>query len=269
VVQDPTELVHLLAGSALAAFSDAAPHRRKLGHPFVPARAGDVALRAASTQLVDYTATIEVNTRPMANPVRRRRTPGTTSTDQSRNVAATNDVLAATRNEIAKLEKMIERARDTLRRIPAKLPTNQINPNAKTALHRAHRRVLHIWCCDCLPPTPENDKPIWPHCDGLIWPHPRAWWGQLLITGDDWQLGRVRWFPSRGAGGPEPVGVGAGLDDLARKVRRSTAGGEAGIGECAAPLGERGVARAGDGGLPLARGDDLGRQLGAAESRWT
>ncbi|WP_029212776.1 50S ribosomal protein L28 [Arsenicicoccus bolidensis] len=21
--------------------------------------------------------------------------------------------------------------------------------------------------------TIENDKPIWPHCDALIWPHPR------------------------------------------------------------------------------------------------
>jgi hypothetical protein len=42
------------------------------------------------------------------------------------------------------LDKKIERATDELRRTPAKLPANQINPNAKTALHRAHRRALQM-----------------------------------------------------------------------------------------------------------------------------
>ena len=41
-------------------------------------------------------------------------------------------------------------------------------------------------------------------------------------------------------------------------------GGEAGVGEGAAPFGERGVAGAGDGGFLLAGGDDLEQQLGAA-----
>jgi hypothetical protein len=110
--------------------------------------------------LADYTATIEVNTRPMANPARTaartrcnnltaardelNQHTGELTTDRHLSVAATNRALATTRNKIAKLEKKIERATDELRRIPAKLPANQINPNAKTALHRAHRRALQM-----------------------------------------------------------------------------------------------------------------------------
>jgi hypothetical protein len=46
----------------------------------------------------------------------------------------------------------------------------------------------------------ENDKLIWPHCAGLIWPHP---WGRSGV-GDS--------FLGSCAG--EPVAVGAGLDDV-------------------------------------------------------
>lgn len=69
----------------------------------------------------------------------------------------------------------------------------------------------------------------------------------------------------RSAGGAEPVGVGANSDDVGPEGEPvDHGGGEAGVGEGAAPLGERGVAGAGDGDRLLAGGDDLEQQLGAA-----
>ena len=48
--------------------------------------------------------------------------------------------------------------------------------------------------------TAENDKLIWPHCAGLIWPHP---WGRLGVGGS--------LLSSCAA---EPVAAAAGLDDV-------------------------------------------------------
>src|SRR3954471_11666085 len=82
----------------------------------------------------------------------------------------------------------------------------------------------------------------------------RLWWG---CSGGGSFLG--------GAGGAQAVGVGAGGDDVGAEGQPvDHRGGEAGVGEGAAPFGERGVARAGDGGLLLAGGDDLEQQFGAA-----
>jgi HTH-like domain len=44
------------------------------------------------------------------------------------------------------------------------------------------------------------NKLIWPHCAGLIWPHP---WGRLGVGGS-----------FLAAAGTEPVAAGAGLDDV-------------------------------------------------------
>jgi hypothetical protein len=46
----------------------------------------------------------------------------------------------------------------------------------------------------------ENDKSIWPHCAGLIWPHPGV---GLCVDGS-----------FLGACAGEPVAAGAGLDDV-------------------------------------------------------
>ncbi len=56
----------------------------------------------------------------------------------------------------------------------------------------------------------ENDKPIWPHCAVLIWPHPAcvglalAGVGRRLLTGSVFGL----------VGGVEPIRRRAGLDDV-------------------------------------------------------
>src|SRR5829696_8700657 len=72
----------------------------------------------------------------------------------------------------------------------------------------------------------------------------RLWWG---CSGGGSLL--------RGAGGSQAVGVGAGGDDVGAEGEPvDHGGGEAGVGEGAAPFGERGVARAGDGGFLLAGG---------------
>ena len=76
-----------------------------------------------------------------------------------------------------------------------------------------------------------------------------AWWGHLLA----------------GAGGGESVGLGAGVDDVGVEGEPvDDGGGQSGVGEGVAPLAERGVRSAGDGGSFLAGGDDLEEQLGPA-----
>ena len=73
-----------------------------------------------------------------------------------------------------------------------------------------------------------------------------AWWGHLLA----------------GAGGGESVGLGAGVDDVGVEGEPvDDGGGQSGVGEGVAPLAERGVRSAGDGGSFLAGGDDLEEQL--------
>lgn len=110
--------------------------------------------------LADYTATIEANTRLIDNPARtaartRLKTLreqltqlkghiGELATDPSRNIDATNRALTNTHNTITQLQKKINQAAAELKPIPAKLPANQINPDAKTALHRAHHRALQM-----------------------------------------------------------------------------------------------------------------------------
>src|SRR5437588_8772744 len=68
-----------------------------------------------------------------------------------------------------------------------------------------------------------------------------------------------------GLGGAEPVGVGAGGDDVRVEGEPVDDGGaEPGVGEGAGPFAEGGVGGDGDGGAFLAFGEDLEQQLGAA-----
>ncbi|MGH3516376.1 MAG: putative transposase [Haloechinothrix sp.] len=112
--------------------------------------------------LADYTATIEINTKPIDNPARKatrahlanlraelaqlQQRLGTTLTETRvpTSVAAANRALTRTQNNIRKLHTRIERAEHELKTIPAKLPANQINPDATIALHRARRRALQM-----------------------------------------------------------------------------------------------------------------------------
>src|SRR6516225_2394928 len=72
----------------------------------------------------------------------------------------------------------------------------------------------------------------------------------------------------RGLAGPgraQPVGVGAGLDDVGVEGEPVDDGGaEPGVGEGGGPFAEGGVGGDGDGGAFLALGEDLEQQLGAA-----
>src|SRR3974377_293005 len=68
-----------------------------------------------------------------------------------------------------------------------------------------------------------------------------------------------------GLGGAQPVGVGAGGDDVRVEGEPVDDGGaEPGVGEGGCPLGEGGVGRDGDGGAFFALGEDLEQQFGAA-----
>ena len=68
-----------------------------------------------------------------------------------------------------------------------------------------------------------------------------------------------------GLGGAQPVGVGAGGDDVGVEGEPVDDGGaEPRVGEGGCPFGEGGVGRDRDGGAFLAFGEDLEQQLGAA-----
>ena len=65
--------------------------------------------------------------------------------------------------------------------------------------------------------------------------------------------------------GAQPVGLGAGLDDVGLEGDPvDDRGAEPRVGEGAGPFGERGVRRDRDRGAFLAFGEDLEQQLGAA-----
>src|SRR6266498_920441 len=91
---------------------------------------------------LNYTATIETNTRPITNPARvtardhlkhlqaerdqHRQRIGAAHTDRTLNHAALNRELANAQAKIHKLDKRIIAAENALKTIPAKLPANLI-----------------------------------------------------------------------------------------------------------------------------------------------
>ncbi len=71
--------------------------------------------------------------------------PGTLHhTDRDLTIAALNRESVAAQRKIQKLEKDITAAELKLTTIPAKLPANVIDPDAKRAVHRANRRGLQM-----------------------------------------------------------------------------------------------------------------------------
>ena len=110
--------------------------------------------------LADYTATIDTFTRPIKNPDRiaarkhlktiteqrdqLRASIGAAHTDRALSIAALNRESVTAQRKIQKLEKEITAAQDALKSIPAKLPANVIDPDAKRAVHRAGRRALQM-----------------------------------------------------------------------------------------------------------------------------
>jgi transposase len=110
--------------------------------------------------ITDYTATIDTNTRPVPNPARiaaraqlkrlhterdeLRERIGAAHTDRTLSITALNRASTTAQRKIHTLEKEITAAQDALKTIPAKLPANLIDPDAKRAIHRTTRRALHM-----------------------------------------------------------------------------------------------------------------------------
>jgi transposase len=108
--------------------------------------------------LADYAATIATNTRMIDNPARKtaraqlktltaqrdqlRESIGAAHTDQTLTITALNHASVTAQRKIRALDKQITTAQDALKTIPAKLPANIIDPDAKRAIHRAARRCL-------------------------------------------------------------------------------------------------------------------------------
>jgi len=59
-------------------------------------------------------------------------------------IAATNAAIPAAEEKIDKARRAVARARETLKTIPAKIPANQHDPNAKRAILRTQRRSLQM-----------------------------------------------------------------------------------------------------------------------------
>lgn len=110
--------------------------------------------------LADYTATIETNTRKVDNPERKavrrqldnltkqrdqlRARIGELSTDRTISIEALNQQSLAAQHKIDAITKKITAVEEQLETIPAKLPANAIDPDAKRAIHRASRRGLQM-----------------------------------------------------------------------------------------------------------------------------
>ena len=110
--------------------------------------------------LADYIADIETNTRPIDNPARKaanaavktrkndlgdaERVLAQLLCDRTISVAALNKKLATAHATIDKAKKAVTAAETTRNQVPAKLPANQINPDAKRALLRTTRRALQM-----------------------------------------------------------------------------------------------------------------------------
>jgi hypothetical protein len=110
--------------------------------------------------LADYTATIAANTRLVDNPARAAAREqlnllveerdalhgliGALHTDPTIGVAELNQRTATAQRKIGHLEHQITAAEQDLKTIPAKLPANQIDPDARRAIHRTSRRALQM-----------------------------------------------------------------------------------------------------------------------------
>jgi hypothetical protein len=107
--------------------------------------------------LVDYHADIAVNTKPVDNPARKDantaiRAAKTAHADAERALGALltgdqpaeakNTAIPAAQQAITDTEHRIKELTVARDQIPVKLPANQINPDARRALQRAHRRGL-------------------------------------------------------------------------------------------------------------------------------
>ena len=111
-------------------------------------------------KICDYAATIETNTKPAANPARKaantlvhsaekelaaaERALAALLADPDTTAAAKNKAIPAANRAISTAKKKVKNATTARKKIPAKLPADQIDPDARTAVLRAGRRGLQM-----------------------------------------------------------------------------------------------------------------------------
>jgi hypothetical protein len=110
--------------------------------------------------LADYHATIETDTHKVDNPERKklkaelkqltderdhhRRRIGAAFTDPALTVNQINQQSLTAQRRIQTLDKQITDLQQRLKTVPAKVPANQLNPDAARAIPRTHRRALQM-----------------------------------------------------------------------------------------------------------------------------
>jgi hypothetical protein len=110
--------------------------------------------------LTDYRFTIQANTRKVDNPQRKklkaelkdltaqrdrhRERIGALHTDRTVTIDALNRQSTTAQRRIRALDKQITELKARLKTVPAKLPANVLNPDAKRAIHRTRRRALQM-----------------------------------------------------------------------------------------------------------------------------
>ena len=111
-------------------------------------------------KICDYAATIETNTKPAANPARKAantlvhsaekelaaagRALAALLADPDTTPAAKNKAIPAASRAISAAKKKVRDAAAARKKIPARLPAGQIDPDARTAVLRAGRRGLQM-----------------------------------------------------------------------------------------------------------------------------
>ena len=111
-------------------------------------------------KICDYAASIEVSTKPAANPARKKanaavrdaeknlhaaeRALAALLTDPDTTAAAKNTAIPAANRAISAAKKNLRDVTAARKDIPAKLPASQIDPGARTAVLRAGRRGLQM-----------------------------------------------------------------------------------------------------------------------------
>jgi hypothetical protein len=111
-------------------------------------------------KICDYTAVISDNVKPVPNPARAAANAAARAADKdlaaaeralaallgdpALTAAAKNAKIPAAERAIAAARKKLKAAQDARKPIPAKLPANEIDPAARTALLRAGRRTLQM-----------------------------------------------------------------------------------------------------------------------------
>jgi hypothetical protein len=125
--------------------------------------------------LADYHFTIQANTRKVDNPQRKqlktelkdlttqrdrhRERIGALHTDRTVTIDALNRQSTTAQRRIRARDKQITELKAQFKTVPAKLPANVLNPDAKRAIHRTHRRATYKWCSASSQPMPRTFSP--------------------------------------------------------------------------------------------------------------